>query len=1368
MFKYQIYFICSVLRKVDRIRKNGIVMRPKTAMHISPFCKDTTAYIPFAVIGIFVLLFSIISSFYLMKMDYDIAETIYQTDGINMEKAAENIASADLARCLNYAGMEALKWQGEHPVIRSEGTVYDEWGKDGFSVVSNGEEAEPGETIELTVKLPSNAFEAIVSTFSTKPRTLVVKGSSGKIYETIVYDETRSFWSKSEFTERITIPENATDEYGYLILMYGNDTKATNWFHIGTNPVKDITAYHFNLFLQSNYQRNVHTFNNYAINVAPDVQPSQIEIGKINGTLARQIERSQGNDYSIYYTLTIRDLNYTLVDMGTGTSVNRTMDISTLVTSREPLLSQLTTEYERALSSRETSDIVLGATNIRTFTYGPWQHYLNGPLNIVTGPSLTSSVNAGTLYTQKRVFDSVDPWAAAYTTYYNGKVLYTDISGKSSGYEQEKHNNISTSYENLSATGSFNVDIDKGINESMKDTNTSMKEVANNSKIVVSISNYTDSVYYGWVYNDGQWKNRQDDLLHNVTHNVYSATIQGQVFRDGFDDPEIMDFRGRYGNCTSASVSGHKIRWTGYYPVSVTHTRSLEDEIIYNDVLSIDHTAEVSTPKNDWVLTGADVQHLDTTIECTDIDVTYEYNGNDALADQTRTGGYLESEERSFDWKVTYIMNFEVESRWKLDYDYRYYYKVHYTEDNVSRTRTESSTSSGSQISALVNTGTVSHTQVETENITLVYHQYLPSGGYSGVSRNYVPGSTYDYRDTEVSVNGLTRPDTDCSDAADRYREQYIDPNMVLIQSRYGLYPDGKELPSQKVYCDVPDWLHRAMAEEMEAMFDSINEENPAREVSLLGGNLGKDPTLLIQDASLDIVAEMETAGMKESFAQQDQHITGSMYTTSSDASRAIAKSEAYDYLLRYTAERNQEDSSSFGGYVEDAFAREQGYSLPLLLGGDTSILFNNPAMQKASTALAREMGVIGTMTITGEPRSKYNWTENMTLLVDQYPDYLYHDPEFDLQGQYQWVDEGTGLIVYPLGVRNVCVFSTGIGADVADILNKSSEPLKDAISQSMSKSISDLNAEIDSLIQDLDSENMALIANGTSIDMVLIEENRTKLMTEYSANIRQQVPDMVAEEVSNDPVLGMLIDKSDIRSITEAYLNSLSDEELVSMAADNTLQEQILGRVHSNIVSKNPNITSDEMESIMYRLEADMRIGVANGVSEAIILSQAVIDECFVNINAELQKMLDDSNEKLTGQLSEKMEKRLQRAMKYVPCGLPVLPPNWVCTVNVWEYEVKGKYETFKVIDNDNECMFNPYLGHEPQVYIRKTDEVFHPMKKDGNGGYILVGYNEPLEFQFTGYAATIVGPGPKGVGDKIEARDEKSVAFDYFESQF
>lgn len=319
----------------------------------------------------------------------------------------------------------------------------------------------------------------------------------------------------------------------------------------------------------------------------------------------------------------------------------------------------------------------------------------------------------------------------------------------------------------------------------------------------------------------------------------------------------------------------------------------------------------------------------------------------------------------------------------------------------------------------------------------------------------------------------------------------------------------------------------------------------------------------------------------------------------------------------------------------------------------------------------------------------------------------------------------------------------------------------KDSISQSMSQSISDMNNEVNKLLEDVATNNTELAMHGSSFDTGPIEQNRSRIMSEYSTSIRSQVPDMLAGEVANDPVLSTLISKSEVRTIADSYISTLSDDELVSMVADNTLQEEILFRLNSAIIAKHPSIPEDEMAAIMYRLEADMRIGVANGVSEAIILSQAVIDECFENINAEMQKMLDDSTAKLTGELAEKMEQRLHRAMKYVPCGLPVLPLNWVCTVNVWEYDVIGKYNKFEVIDNDNECMFNPYFGHEPQVCVRKYDLIPHPFKKDISGNPVWIGSNEPIEFRFSGYAATIVGPGPKGVGDKSGERDEKSEGY-------
>ncbi|MDI3486654.1 MAG: hypothetical protein PWQ50_1874 [Methanolobus sp.] len=504
------------------------------------FSQDTRAYIPFAVIGIFILLFAVIASICLTKTDYALAEVIHNTDTTDMEKTAVEFASSDLARCLNYAGMEALAWQGEHPVIKPEDLTYEPMDSDGFSVEPDNRNIEPGDNITVSVTLPSDVFEAISCLFSEKTRTLILKSDSGTVYQSISYDETHSFWTCSEFGEELIIPVNAEYGYAYLVLEYDGEEKALDWLYVGSSPLKDITLEYFNEYLSTSYQENQHTFNNYAINIDPDVSPRQIRIDTINGTLKREISRSPADDlgYPIYYTMTVENLNYTLVNLADNSTTSGSMNVTALITSREPLLEELVNEYKNELNGGITSDIVLGATNIRSFIYGPWQHYLNGPLNIVTGPSLSASVNSGTLYTQKRVFDSVDPWALTYTTYYNGKVLYEDVKKGTSSYEEDSGKNISTTYDRLSDDGTFNISVEQGVNQSMKEANTTMEDVADNSKIIVSVSNFTNEVYSNWVYNDDVWSNAYPDLLHDVTHEVYSGTVQGQVFRDGFDSVE--------------------------------------------------------------------------------------------------------------------------------------------------------------------------------------------------------------------------------------------------------------------------------------------------------------------------------------------------------------------------------------------------------------------------------------------------------------------------------------------------------------------------------------------------------------------------------------------------------------------------------------------------------------------------------------------------------------------------------------------------------------------------------------------------------------------------------------------------------------
>ncbi|MCD4703340.1 MAG: hypothetical protein K8R64_03465, partial [Methanosarcinaceae archaeon] len=88
------------------------------AENMKQLMQDSRGYIPFAVIGIFVVLGATFMSVYFMQMDYEIAQTIYNTEKSDPARTTIQFASADLSRCLNYAGMEALQWQGQHPIIQ--------------------------------------------------------------------------------------------------------------------------------------------------------------------------------------------------------------------------------------------------------------------------------------------------------------------------------------------------------------------------------------------------------------------------------------------------------------------------------------------------------------------------------------------------------------------------------------------------------------------------------------------------------------------------------------------------------------------------------------------------------------------------------------------------------------------------------------------------------------------------------------------------------------------------------------------------------------------------------------------------------------------------------------------------------------------------------------------------------------------------------------------------------------------------------------------------------------------------------------------------------------------------------------------------
>lgn len=84
------------------------------------FRKDESARVPFAVIGIFLIFISTIASINLNRLDIKMAKTTSSSSEVTSADTAIQYARADIARAINYAGMDALKSIGETPVIRQD------------------------------------------------------------------------------------------------------------------------------------------------------------------------------------------------------------------------------------------------------------------------------------------------------------------------------------------------------------------------------------------------------------------------------------------------------------------------------------------------------------------------------------------------------------------------------------------------------------------------------------------------------------------------------------------------------------------------------------------------------------------------------------------------------------------------------------------------------------------------------------------------------------------------------------------------------------------------------------------------------------------------------------------------------------------------------------------------------------------------------------------------------------------------------------------------------------------------------------------------------------------------------------------------
>ena len=204
---------------------------------------------------------------------------------------------------------------------------------------------------------------------------------------------------------------------------------------------------------------------------------------------------------------------------------------------------------------------------------------------------------------------------------------------------------------------------------------------------------------------------------------------------------------------------------------------------------------------------------------------------------------------------------------------------------------------------------------------------------------------------------------------------------------------------------------------------------------------------------------------------------------------------------------------------------------------------------------------------------------------------------------------------------------------------------------------------------------------------------------------------------------------------IDDCFNDALQGEGVSGIDADQiqyALSDEVMGNIEDQLVipmGYDIKLSSDWTESI--RIAVDQ-------------------DPDYLNPDEEITVTADETKDK-----EEKFYAlKLKNTCFFGPLGFPILPPSpitpWFITINVWIIEVKGEYKEFKVVDTTDETHFNPLIGHEAQIYIRRHEAI-----KEGKD---TIGENTRLSFDFATGAGSVVPAYQYMVGDTAGGREETS----------
>jgi len=306
---------------------------------------------------------------------------------------------------------------------------------------------------------------------------------------------------------------------------------------VNLNRVRWLTSDEFNHTIQMNFKNNQFCTERYAVNIEGYGPPwtnifiSQILTMKMNRVFNHPIAVYQaGFNHSTYpvYPVFSTVVNLTIFDKVINSTVfKQTSTISTVITTRYLLLENLTNEFDKRLDGTFGSLGVstLAAALSLTWTRGYLQYLRNRPLNIVSTDWLGVITNAGILFEEGFVFNSVDPLGVIYVGYETAQEIAKELHTSVDEHAELQHQ-IVQSVNQTNLENRYSDDALRIANESPL-----LNRTFNST---ITIEQLCNSVYQKFLDADNC------DILSTIIEKVYSATVSVFVTRNTTDNYALI------------------------------------------------------------------------------------------------------------------------------------------------------------------------------------------------------------------------------------------------------------------------------------------------------------------------------------------------------------------------------------------------------------------------------------------------------------------------------------------------------------------------------------------------------------------------------------------------------------------------------------------------------------------------------------------------------------------------------------------------------------------------------------------------------------------------------------------------------------